>query len=71
LNNKYFKAIIVFSVFKITGIAFSPDAPHHIVGSHPFFFFLISNCNYLKAQRGATLIHGKYTREPLKRTNRN
>jgi hypothetical protein len=23
-----------------------------------------------KAQRGATLIHGKYTREPLKGTNR-
>jgi hypothetical protein len=28
--------------------------------------FLISNVNALKAQRGATLIHMKYTREPLK-----
>jgi len=35
------------------------------------FFFLISNLKFnKKAQRGATLIHGKYTREPLyRRTN--
>jgi hypothetical protein len=31
-----------------------------------FFFFLISNVNSLRAQRGATLVHMKYTREPLK-----
>jgi hypothetical protein len=30
------------------------------------FFFLISNFKFnKKAQRGATLIHGKYTRVPL------
>jgi hypothetical protein len=35
-----------------------------------FFFFLISNLKFnKKAQRGATLIHGKYTREPLNRRN--
>jgi hypothetical protein len=36
----------------------------------PLFFFLISNLKFnKKAQRGATLIHGKYTREPLNRRN--
>jgi len=35
------------------------------------FFFLISNFKFInKAQRGATLIHGKYTRAPLKGRNR-
>jgi hypothetical protein len=34
------------------------------------FFFLISNFKFInKAQRDATLIHGKYTRAPLKGRN--
>jgi len=35
------------------------------------FFFFISNFKFInKAQRGATLIHEKYTRAPLKGRNR-
>jgi hypothetical protein len=35
-----------------------------------FFFFFISNFKFnKKAQRGATLIHGKYTRVPLNGRN--
>jgi hypothetical protein len=42
----------------------------HDLSSKDFFFFLISNFKFnKKAQRGATLIHGKYTRVPLNGRN--
>jgi hypothetical protein len=31
-------------------------------GSHYFFFFLISNCNFIRRQRKAPLVHTEYTR---------
>jgi len=40
------------------------------VSAWGFFFFLLSNFKFnKKAQRGATLIYGKYTRVPLNGRN--
>jgi len=48
-----------------------PREENHFKLNLFFFFFLISNFKFInKAQIGATLIHRKYTRAPLKRRNR-
>jgi hypothetical protein len=42
---------------------------HQAASKLLFFFFFISNSNSLKAQRGTTLVHRRYTRESLKYLN--
>jgi hypothetical protein len=61
----------VFFTFYIASIIFYYYSNKKIYYKTKLFFFLISNFKFInKAQRGATLIHGKYTRAPLKGRNR-
>jgi hypothetical protein len=58
---------IIFSKFREQNYFLLPyKIKYFTIDSLIFSFFLISNFKFnKKAQRGATLIHGKYTRVPL------